>query len=140
MSFQCTVSVLDNKYALSIHSNAPRNFQLEVQLEVERKSQFSYNEATFFVRLLQQFTGFTLEKSENIQPPAEWAACDGLKGIEKVCLASHLSMYIRVSVFFFFFFFFVRNYMMDLFYIYIGWPLGPDGTAEDLITKDSFYY
>ena len=66
-----------------------------------------------------------------MQPPAEWAACDGLKGIEKVCPDSHLSMYIRVSVFFFFFFFFVRNYMMDLFYIYIGWPLGSDGTVED---------
>jgi len=58
--------------------------------------QFAYHEATFFlVRLLQQFTGFTLDKSENIQPPAEWAACDGLKGTEKVYPASHLTMYIR---------------------------------------------
>ena len=33
-----------------------------------------------------------------MQPPAEWAACDGLKGTEKVYPASHLTMYIRVSV------------------------------------------
>jgi hypothetical protein len=64
-------------------------------------SQFAYHETTFFlVRLLQQFTGFALNKSENLQPPAEWAACDGLKGTEKVYPASHLMMYVRVSVLF----------------------------------------
>ena len=63
--------------------------------------QFAYHEASFFlVRLLQQFTGFTLEKSENVQPPAEWAACDGLKGTDKVYPGAHLTMYVKVSVFF----------------------------------------
>ena len=71
-----------------------------------------------------------MEKSENIQPLAEWAACDGLKGTEKVCLASHLSMYIRVSVFIFFFFY-TWNLLTEPCFLYIGWPLGPDGTAED---------
>ena len=63
--------------------------------------QFAYHEATFFlVRLLQQFTGFVLDKTRNIQPPADWASCKGLKGTEKVFPASHLTMYIRVGVFF----------------------------------------
>ena len=39
-----------------------------------------------------------MEESENIQPPAEWAGCDGVKGTEKVYPASHLTMFIRVSV------------------------------------------
>ena len=38
--------------------------------------------------------------SHNIQPPAEWASCDGLKGTDKVQLASHLNMYIKVSILF----------------------------------------
>ncbi|KAF8816539.1 cytochrome P450 [Phlegmacium glaucopus] len=58
--------------------------------------QFAYHEASFFlIRLLQQFTGFALDKSENLQPPADWAACDGMKGTEKVVPASHLTLYIR---------------------------------------------
>ncbi|KAF8959368.1 cytochrome P450 [Flammula alnicola] len=58
--------------------------------------QFAYHEATFYlVRLLQQFTGFTLDKSTNIQPPAEWASCGGLKATEKVHPMSHLTMYIK---------------------------------------------
>jgi len=58
--------------------------------------QFAYHEATFFlVRLLQQFTGYTLEKSENIQPPPEWATCDGLKATEKVYPATHLTMFVK---------------------------------------------
>ena len=62
--------------------------------------QFAYHEASFFlVQLLQQFTGFALDKSQNLQPPAEWAVCDGLKGTEKVHPASHLTMYVKVSVF-----------------------------------------
>jgi Cytochrome P450 len=60
--------------------------------------QFAYHEATFFLtRLLQQFTGFALDKSENLQTPAEWASCDGLKGTEKVYPASHLTLYVKVS-------------------------------------------
>ena len=62
--------------------------------------QFALHEATFFlVRLLQQFTGFVLEKSENVQPPAEWATCDGLQRTEKVYPATHLTMYVKVSFF-----------------------------------------
>jgi hypothetical protein len=68
----------------------------------KKKFQFAYHEATFFLaRLLQQFTGFTLERSENIQPPPEWATCDGLKATEKVCPATHLTMYVKASVSFF---------------------------------------
>ena len=65
--------------------------------------QFAYHEATYFlVRLLQEFTGFTLDKSLNIQPPAEWAGtCDGLKGTDKVHPGSHLTMFVRVSILFF---------------------------------------
>ena len=80
---------------------------IEKLLQVKKKNnltyvfQFAYHEATFFlVRLLQQFTGFTLEKSENIQPPAEWAACDGLKATEKVWPGLHLTMYVKVSIFY----------------------------------------
>ena len=62
-------------------------------------TQFAYHEATYFlVRLLQEFTGFTLDKSHNIQPPAEWADCEGLKGTEKVQPGSHLTMFVRVSI------------------------------------------
>jgi cytochrome P450 len=58
--------------------------------------QFAYHEATYFlVRLFQEFTAFSLAKSENLQPPAEWAACEGLKGTEKVYPASHLTMFIK---------------------------------------------
>ena len=60
--------------------------------------QFAYHEATYFlVRLLQEFTGFKLDKSQNIQPPAEWATCEGLKKTEKVHPGSHLTMFVRVS-------------------------------------------
>jgi hypothetical protein len=91
--------------------------------------QFAYHEATFFlVRLLQQFTGFTLEKSENIQPPAEWAACEGLKAKEKVYPASHLTMNIRVSDFFLYET--CKEIDLVLFIILLGWSLGSDGTAE----------
>jgi len=58
--------------------------------------QFAYHEATYFlVRLLQEFTGFTLDKSLNAQPPADWAACEGLKGTEKVRPGAHLTMFVR---------------------------------------------
>ena len=67
--------------------------------------QFAYHEATYFlVRLLQEFTGFTLDKSLNIQPPAEWAStCDGLKGTDKVHPGAHLTMFVRVRFFYFLF-------------------------------------
>jgi len=58
--------------------------------------QFAYHEATFFlIRLFQQFTGFALEKSENLPVPADWASCGGLKGTDKVYPSSHLTMYIK---------------------------------------------
>ncbi|KAF8810023.1 cytochrome P450 [Phlegmacium glaucopus] len=58
--------------------------------------QFAYHEATFFlVRLLQQFTGFALDKSENLQPSADWAVCDDLRATEKVYPASHLTLYVK---------------------------------------------
>jgi hypothetical protein len=85
----------------------------------------------FLVRLLQQFTGFTLEKSENIQPPAEWAACGGLKATEKVYPTSHLTMYIKVSVFYVYIWNsgLQGNCVID--FSFEGWPLDPDGTADD---------
>jgi hypothetical protein len=51
-------------------------------------------------RLLQEFTGFTLDKSHNIQwqPRAEWVTCEGLKGTDKVHPGSHLTMFVRVSI------------------------------------------
>ena len=75
-----------------------------------------------------------MEKFENIQPPAEWAGCDGVKGTEKVYPASHLTMFIRVSVPF------LKKQTkkrwncacVELFInSLLGWSLGPDGTAED---------
>jgi len=58
--------------------------------------QFAYHEATYFlVRLLQEFTGFSLDKSNNVQPPAEWAGCEGLKGTEKVHPGTHLTMFVK---------------------------------------------
>ncbi|KAF8810019.1 cytochrome P450 [Phlegmacium glaucopus] len=58
--------------------------------------QFAYHEATFFlIRLLQQFTGFSLDKSENLQPPADWATCDDLRATEKVYPASRLTLYVK---------------------------------------------
>jgi hypothetical protein len=77
---------------------------------------------------LQQFTGFALDKSENIQPPMEWAACDGLKGTEKVYPASHLTMYVKVRALFFFLNHGIRNYVTPFF---LGRSLGTDGAAED---------
>ena len=62
--------------------------------------QFAYHKVTFFlIRLFRQFTGFTLEQSENLLTPVEWAACEGLKGTEKVVPTSHLTMYIKVGLF-----------------------------------------
>ncbi|KDR74319.1 hypothetical protein GALMADRAFT_227391 [Galerina marginata CBS 339.88] len=58
--------------------------------------QFAYHEATFFlVRLLQQFTDFTLDMSANTPPPAAWASGDGLKPKEKIHPISHLTMSVK---------------------------------------------
>ncbi|KAF9475904.1 cytochrome P450 [Pholiota conissans] len=58
--------------------------------------QFAYHEATFFlVRLLQQFTNFTLDDSVNAKPPAAWAEATDRKAKEKVHLLSHLTMFVK---------------------------------------------
>jgi len=57
--------------------------------------QFAYHEATFFlVRLLQRFTGFKLDSSTNIKPPAVWAGT-GTKPIDKIHALSHLTIYVK---------------------------------------------
>src|SRR4029077_9587219 len=61
--------------------------------------QFAYHEATFFlVRLLQQFTGFTLDEETNVAPPKEWAFenVGTRKSMEKIHPMSHLTMYVKV--------------------------------------------
>ncbi|KAH9483187.1 Cytochrome P450 monooxygenase 75 [Psilocybe cubensis] len=59
--------------------------------------QFAYHEATFYlVRLLQQFTEFSLDQSANTPPPAEWKFGDNLKGTEKIFPMAHVTMYIKL--------------------------------------------
>ena len=94
--------------------------KFHVKTKKKNVFQFAYHEATFFlVRLLQQFTGFTLEKSENIQPPAEWAACDGLKATEKVYPTSHLTMYVNVSVIFIYQYMGLAKELSDGFFFFL---------------------
>ncbi|KAF8905811.1 cytochrome P450 [Gymnopilus junonius] len=58
--------------------------------------QFAYNEASFYlVRLLQQFTHFTLDKSANTPPHIAWASEAGLKSKEQIHPMSHLTMSIK---------------------------------------------
>jgi len=61
--------------------------------------QFAYHEATFYlVRLLQQFTGFTLDHETNTPPPKKWAS-EGKgtrKSVEKIHPLSHLTMHVKV--------------------------------------------
>ena len=63
--------------------------------------QFAYQETSFFlIRLLQQFTGFSLApdaQPEGTRPPESWAGCAGSKGSTKVWPGLHLTMYVRVS-------------------------------------------
>ena len=60
--------------------------------------QFAYHEASYYlVRLLQNFTGFTLDESANTPPPEDWAFGEGRKPREKIHLLVHLTMYIKVS-------------------------------------------
>jgi cytochrome P450 len=61
--------------------------------------QFAYHEATFYlVRLLQQFTGFSLDQETNISPPGEWRleTSGTRKSVEKIHPLSHLTMYVKV--------------------------------------------
>jgi hypothetical protein len=61
--------------------------------------QFAYNEASFFlVRLLQQFSSFTLATES--QPPESlpshtWAGRPGPPGRDRIRLAAHLTMYVK---------------------------------------------
>jgi hypothetical protein len=50
------------------------------------------------VRLLQQFTGFTLDQETNISPPEKWASefLGTRKSSEKIHPLAHLTMYIKV--------------------------------------------
>ncbi|KAF8960254.1 cytochrome P450 monooxygenase pc-2 [Flammula alnicola] len=58
--------------------------------------QFAYHEATFYlVRLLQQFTDFTLDQSNIVQLPAEWASEESINAREKVYPATHLTTYVK---------------------------------------------
>ncbi|PPQ85711.1 hypothetical protein CVT25_002479 [Psilocybe cyanescens] len=58
--------------------------------------QFAYNEATFYlVRLLQNFTEFTLDNSVNVPPPEEWKSEGGRKAKEKVHPTSHLTLFVK---------------------------------------------
>jgi hypothetical protein len=60
------------------------------------------HEAVYFlVRLLQEFTGFSLEKSQNVQPPAEWTTCEGLKRTAKK-LPSFASHHVYQGIFIFY--------------------------------------
>ncbi|KAJ7924700.1 cytochrome P450 monooxygenase pc-3 [Mycena leptocephala] len=61
--------------------------------------QFAYNEASFFfVRLLQNFSAFSLApdaQPESTKPPASWKACKGTQATEKIMLGKHLTMYAK---------------------------------------------
>ncbi|KAJ3573840.1 hypothetical protein NP233_g2179 [Leucocoprinus birnbaumii] len=61
--------------------------------------QFAYNEASFFlVRLLQQFSSFSLDldgQPADSLPPKSWTGKQGPQGRDKVRPASHLTMYVK---------------------------------------------
>ncbi|KAJ3511197.1 hypothetical protein NLJ89_g4236 [Agrocybe chaxingu] len=58
--------------------------------------QFAYHEATFYlVRLLQNFTNFTLDEEANIKPPEHWKLGDSLVRAEKIYPMAHLTMYVK---------------------------------------------
>uniref|UniRef100_A0A8H8CKK7 Cytochrome P450 n=1 Tax=Psilocybe cubensis TaxID=181762 RepID=A0A8H8CKK7_PSICU len=58
--------------------------------------QFAYNEASYYlIRLLQNFTEFTLDSTSNLPPPAHWRNGEGLKATEKIFPAAHLTLFIK---------------------------------------------
>ncbi|PPQ71744.1 hypothetical protein CVT24_006508 [Panaeolus cyanescens] len=58
--------------------------------------QFAYHEATFFlVRLLQQFTNFKFDESENMRPPEEWKNMEGPQGRDRVVPHVALTMNVK---------------------------------------------
>jgi len=53
------------------------------------------------IRLLQNFTSVDLDPSSappEAHPPAVWAEAGGRKGVEKLFLKMHLTMYTNVSL------------------------------------------
>ncbi|KAH9478505.1 Cytochrome P450 monooxygenase 75 [Psilocybe cubensis] len=53
--------------------------------------QFAYHESSYYlIRLLQNFTEFTLDSSANVPPPANWKNEEGIKATEKVFPAGGL--------------------------------------------------
>uniref|UniRef100_A0A8H7XXG4 Cytochrome P450 n=1 Tax=Psilocybe cubensis TaxID=181762 RepID=A0A8H7XXG4_PSICU len=74
----------------------PFNAGPRICLGQQASSIFAYHEATYYlVRLLQNFTGFTLDQSANVPPPAHWKSGDALVAREKVRPTAHLTMYIK---------------------------------------------
>jgi len=58
--------------------------------------QFAYNEISFFlIRFLQTFSGISLAEDVQTPAPADWANASGRKGIEKVIINRHFTMYVR---------------------------------------------
>jgi len=61
--------------------------------------QFAYNEVSFFViRLLQRFSSFSLAldaQAPDSLPPAQWMEKRGPQGRDRVCLKTHLTMYVN---------------------------------------------
>jgi len=94
-----TFSVLSTPDQESVSVNRHVVFLLAFlarQLMIMTRKQFAYHEATFYlVRLLQQFTEFTLDDANNVKPPADWAGCDGLKGKDKIVPGAHLTLYVK---------------------------------------------
>ncbi|KAF9040667.1 cytochrome P450 monooxygenase pc-3 [Panaeolus papilionaceus] len=82
--------LLPNPYIFSPFNAGPR---------ICLGQQFAYQESSFFlIRLLQQFTNFSLApdaQPEETKPPLDWSKCGGRKAIEKVRPGSHLTMYSR---------------------------------------------
>ncbi|KAF8554979.1 cytochrome P450 [Imleria badia] len=57
--------------------------------------QFAYNEVSYFlVRLLQHFSSVSLAEDVQTLAPADWASFSGRKGVEKVIVRGHLTMYV----------------------------------------------
>ncbi|KAF9484032.1 cytochrome P450 [Pholiota conissans] len=58
--------------------------------------QLVYREATYFLtRLLQNFTGFALDKSLILPPPLNWSSEGNRKNKEKVYPVSHITMFMK---------------------------------------------
>ncbi|CAA7270733.1 unnamed protein product [Cyclocybe aegerita] len=76
---------LDEKYQKYLAHNAHIYAPFGTGQRLCLGQQFAINEGSYFlVRLLQRFTGFTLERDITAKPPPEWVSCYGLKGREKI--------------------------------------------------------